>query len=366
SDVAAAPAMDELRKLTKSVRVMHIPPGTKRWRQIVAVARGRSYRLTAFTSDPMQEAIDETLARDDCDAVLIEGSTMAGYRLPPNVTCVLNEHNLEYELLERQSRTEGPKWRKFYYRLEARRALRVELQRCARAALLLVTSERERRILQERVPMRPIRVVPNGVDTAEWRIEGFEPLIPRRIVFTGRMDYYPNHQAALFFARHCWPLVRARVPEATWDIVGASPAAAVTELGKRPGITVTGWVDDVRPYLARAALVVVPLLAGSGTRLKILQALAMQKAVVSTPIGCEGLALEPGKHLEIGDGPAELAGSVVRLLNDPTRAAAMGAAGRALVESTYTWQEVGSHLLQALDDIVQRDPTGEDVCSEGP
>src|SRR5205814_4418809 len=186
--------------------------------------------------------------------------------------------------------------------------------------------------LKNSIPSRVIEVVPNGVDIEIFHANSFEQQVPNRIIFTGSMNYYPNVDAVLFFAEKCWPLIRTQVPDATWHIVGKNPLPKVWELTDLPGITVVGSVPDMPPYLATAEVAIVPLLIGSGTRLKILEALAMQKAVVTTSLGSEGLSVVSGKHLIIEDQPEAFAQNVVALLRNPEMRTAFGAAGRTLVE----------------------------------
>jgi glycosyltransferase involved in cell wall biosynthesis len=176
--------------------------------------------------------------------------------------------------------------------------------------------------------------------------------VPNRLVFTATMNYGPNAEAAIHFATHIWPQVRAAIPDATLKIVGHGPPAPVRQLGQRPGITVTGSVPDVRPYLASAQAVVVPLRIGGGTRLKIVEALAMAKPVVTTTLGAEGLAVEPGRHLLIADDPDAFASDVIALLRDPARRASLAHAGRALVEERYDWGAIGAQLDDALHHLL--------------
>jgi glycosyltransferase involved in cell wall biosynthesis len=194
-------------------------------------------------------------------------------------------------------------------------------------------------------------VVPNGVDTTFFHpappgmapAPGADP----QIVFTGMMAYYPNHDGVLYFADAIWPAIRRELPAAHWLIVGAEPPPAVRALDGAAGITVTGRVDDVRPYSWRSGVSIVPLRMGGGTRLKIVEALAMGQAVVSTSVGCEGIAVAPGRNLVVADDPAAFAAAVVDLLRDPARAAAIGAAGRALAEQQYSWPVVARPMLDA-------------------
>src|SRR5205807_2392405 len=150
------------------------------------------------------------------------------------------------------------------------------------ARLVFVTSERERIELKRQLPRCVIETVPNGVDTTFFQPAPSDTEVKQRVVFTGSMDYYPNTDAALYFAERCWPLIKARLPEATWTIVGKNPPVQIQGLAELSGVTVTGSVLDVRPYLEEAAVAIAPILVGSGTRLKILEAFAKGKPVVST------------------------------------------------------------------------------------
>jgi glycosyltransferase involved in cell wall biosynthesis len=148
------------------------------------------------------------------------------------------------------------------------------------------------------------------------------------------------------------PSIQAQVPGATWQIVGTNPSPDVRQLAELPGVTVTGTVPDVRPHLAMATVAIAPIHVGSGTRLKILEALAMRKAVVSTRLGCEGLVVEPGKHLLVADQPEAFVQAVVTLLTTPEVRVALGTAGRALVETEYSWELCGAQLLHTLKAVM--------------
>ncbi|HEX6608098.1 MAG TPA: glycosyltransferase, partial [Chloroflexia bacterium] len=276
---------------------------------------------------------------------------MAYYRLPAGVPAVLDLHNVEYEVLGRVAAGGGAPLRRLYNWAEYRKFRRAEPQLWRRFATLLVTSERDGALVRRHLPgARPV-VVPNGVDTGFFRPPppgaGPEPGAGPQIVFTGMMAYYPNHDGALYFAEAIWPAIRQALPAARWLIVGVEPPSEVRALDGTAGITVTGRVDDVRPYVWRSGASVVPLRMGGGTRLKIVEALAMGQAVVSTAVGCEGIAVDPGRNLLVADDPAAFAAAVVDLLRDPARAAAIGAAGRTLAEREYSWPVVVRPMLEA-------------------
>ncbi len=158
------------------------------------------------------------------------------------------------------------------------------------------------------------------------------------------MGWHPNADAMIYFCQDILPAVQNDFPDLQLYIVGLHPPEQVKALGKRPNIYVTGFVPDVRPYIADASVYIVPLRAGSGTRLKILEALAMGKAVVSTHIGAEGLDVTDGRHLLLANQPQEFAARICELLRDPSRRRMLGQAGRALVEEIYDWQAVAANL----------------------
>lgn len=326
-------------------------PRFKRWQQLLSIARGRSFLLKSFLLKEMQSALDEMLAGGHYDAVFFENAFVAGYQLPAGMKVIIDQHNIEHELLQLTYEQEKKWLRKWYNWYEYRLVKPAELERCRKADLVLVTSERERLILKQSLPESLIEVVRMGID-----VETFDEIdavqkVPHQIVFTGTMCYYPNTNAVLFFAQHCWPLIREYVPDATWQIVGRNPPPEVVRLGELPGVTVTGSVPDVRPYLTSSAVAIAPLQIGSGTRVKILEAFAMRKAVVSTNIGYQGLTVESGKQLLIADQPEEFARAVVELLHNPPLRSALGDAGRSLVEAEYSWKSACMQLLHILDEF---------------
>jgi glycosyltransferase involved in cell wall biosynthesis len=324
----------------------------KRVQQLLSIVRGRSRLLDVYHIEAVQQAIDSLFAKDHYDVVLFESVFMADYRLPANTQVIVDEHNIEYELLYRTYQREKSLARKWYNWWESRQLKPVEIERCRKAQEVLVTSEREALLLKPLLPESVIAVVPNGVDLEGFYEASREEQIADRIVFTGTMNYYPNTDAVLYFARECWPMIRAKVPNATWYIVGKEPPAEVQELAKLPGITVTGGVPEVRSYLASATVAIAPLLIGSGTRLKILEALAMGKAIVSTRLGCEGLDVVSGKHLIVADQAEEFAQAVVGLLQNAEQRAVLESAGREIAE-TYSWQRCGDDVIHAVEQIAR-------------
>lgn len=346
SDVLCA-----LNEFASSVQLVpyELPDRSKRLIQLLDAVRGRSYFLNLFIVPEMQHALDTLCSLNHFDMVLFESVLVAGYQLPSGMKTVIDQHNIEHELVERIYKHEKAPVRKWYSWRESRLLKQGEIERCRKASVVLATSERERDMLRNFLPGQHIEVIPNGVDTATFVQRDPAREIPHQILFTGSMDYFPNIDAVLFFARKCWPIILKQVPDTTWQIVGKNPPPEIRKLAALPGITVTGTVPEVHPYLAASAIAIAPLQVGSGTRLKILEAFAMRKAVVSTSVGCEGLSVVPGKHLLIADHPQEFAQAVITLLNNPHMRTRLGNAGRALIETQYSWEHSGALLLRVLE-----------------
>jgi glycosyltransferase involved in cell wall biosynthesis len=291
--------------------------------------------------------------------IIVDGAHLAGLRLPSGVPLVLDEHNIEYELLARHGAGERSVARRWFNQLEHLKCFREETSSWKRFDGCLFTSDREAKVMVGVAPQTKVVVVGNGVD-----IEYFQPhpiavgevrLPDPKIVFTGRMDYRPNVDAAHHLVEDVLPLVRLDHPTAQVWVVGMNPPTELTRMAARTaGVTVTGAVDDVRPYLREAAVVVAPLRMGGGTRLKILEAMAMGQAVVSTHLGCEGLDVRPDQDLLVADSPAEQAAAIAQVLSDPELASALGRSGRARVVELYGWDAVTAGLDDFVLSIVQR------------
>lgn len=338
-----------LEGVTKAIYMTAVLPGHfKRLYQLVALLVRQPSVMWRYSPPGAKRLLRRLISEQRFDAVLFESAVTAGHKLPAHVRMIIDEHNLEYELLERSAEASESISRRLHYRNEAAALKRAELKILGRADLILMTSEREDELLHRELPQALVRVIPNGVNITAFAPDERRPKIPGRVVFTGSMDYHPNEQAVLYFAEYCWPLIRARASEATWHIVGRNPSRSVQKLADRAGVTVTGSVPETQPFIADACVAIAPILVGSGTRLKILEAMAMGTAVVSTSVGCEGLELTPGSDLVVADNPAEFADEVVRLLHNEKARAQIGARGRETVVRQYSWEHVGDLLVDAL------------------
>ena len=307
-------------------------------------------------------ALTEALRMARFDAVQIEGIelawTMATVRAAGGAArIVLDCHNAETELQRRTlhgDRSRPARWpAAVYSAVQVGRLARFEREALAAADAVITVSEGDRRQLAELVGQeRPMVVIPNVIDVAAYRWNEPVPASCRfDLVFTGKMDYRPNVDGVLWFADTIWPLVRRQRPATTWAIVGQRPHPRLDSLRDQPGITVTGRVEHVQPYLAGAGVYILPLRIGSGTRLKLIESLAAGCAVVTTTVGAEGFELRNGREAILADTPETFAAAVVALLDDPARRVAMGARAQVFA-AQYDWQRVAPLLNTVYDRLL--------------
>jgi len=267
--------------------------------------------------------------------------------LGPQARRIVDTHNVDSLKMDRYVETLGRGPRRFYAAITARK-LRAFEKQVYGAAETWVCSAEESTEVRRMVPRARVEVVPNGVDTTRFAPSDVPP-VEHRLLFFGRLDYFPNTQAIAWFVRDILPLVRGAVPGAHLEVVGQGAPAPLAELlAGTTGATLRGPVDDVPAVLAEASVVVVPLQAGGGTRLKILEALGSARPVVSTTVGAEGLEVRHDQDLVIADSAEEFAAAVIRLLRDPGRGAALGHQGRATVARRYDWALVRHQVAGLL------------------
>lgn len=309
-----------------------------------------------LASQAYAHRLADWLARESFDVVHIEGIELAPYldiiaAARPQILVVFDDHNCEYLLQQRVFLTDlrvPARWPGAAYSfVQWRRLRRYEAQVCRRAGRVLAVSDADAAALQKLVPGLDVTVIPNGIDT-----QVYTPALPHShtptppyphtptLVFTGTMDFRPNVDAVLWFAREVLPRVRAEVPEVHFFVVGQRPHRRLDVLRGNPAVTLTGWVEDTRPYIAQAAVYVAPLRMGGGTRLKLLEAMAMGQAVVSTRLGAEGYPVADGRELLLANTPADFAATVVALLRAPERRIELGRTARAFVEQRYDWRVI--------------------------
>jgi sugar transferase (PEP-CTERM/EpsH1 system associated) len=258
---------------------------------------------------------------------------------------VYDDHNAEYVLQHRAFMTDARRPRRWipaaYSLIQWRKLVGYERRVCRTANRVVAVSEGDREALLRLDPSLDVTVVPNGVDLDFNRRNAAPPrqdMGAQALVFTGKMDYRPNIDAVTWFVDAVFPLIRQSAPAARFYIVGQQPHPRVAALAERSGVIVTGRVPDTRPYITGAAIYVIPLRIGGGTRLKVLEAMALGQAIVSTRLGCDGFPFTDGEEVAYADTPDAFARQVLDLLTDRPRAAELGRKARAYVEAHYGWE----------------------------
>jgi len=377
-DDASTPRTSEaaMRSYCKQVHFIRNPHGVSGWRRRLLQLRSwfsrKSYQRLVSMVPELQNRLDEVLAAQHFDVVLVNFPHLAHYRLrqsprgtPPPVV-IIDSHDVHYDLARQISTSAASFGRRLHARLNWNKLRSEEVAAYENAEGVCVCSLADRQRLSKDAPAARTAIIPNAADVDRLQPRSSDPApAADTVLFFGLLASVPNVDGLLFFIRDIWPRILESRPTAQFIVVGANPAPELKALDV-PGVTIVGPVDDLRPYLSRAAVVVVPLRLGSGTRLKILESWAMARPVVSTSLGAEGLESVAGKHLLIADDPAEFSAAVVRILNEPGLAASLGAAGRALVSESYSWQGTAKSLAaffqQALgcrDDSKMRAGVGD-------
>src|SRR5258708_2422079 len=269
---------------------------------------------------------------------------------------VVFEHNVEFLLRKRKWAAEKHPLRKLVFGAEWRKAQKIEAKVCRSFDHVIAVSKDDQQAIQNEFAVKRVSTLPTGVDTDFFRPADDRQqhhAQPGRLVFVGSMDWDPNEDGIIWFLREIYPRIRQEAPDAKFSIVGRSPSSRLCAIAARePGVEITGRVPDVRPYLSRSEVVVVPLRAGGGTRIKIPEAMAMAKAVVSTPVGAEGLPFQDGQEILIAGHPEQFAQSVVQLLKNPSLRASIGTAARQAAVR-HNWALVVVQLERVLESVAR-------------
>jgi glycosyltransferase involved in cell wall biosynthesis len=352
-DVAAA--QDDFGPIFESVHFVPPPMSlrSKRRAQASSLLSSSSYHAGALRSTAMRVALEDVLARRSFDLVQLESSQMGFCAPVPGVPTALDEHNIEYLLLRRLADVESSPARKAFGYLEAAKVRLEETRAWAQCDGAIFTSHADLAVLSAAIPEKPACIVPNGVD-----VDYFHPVAEQpetsTVVFTGSINYRPNTDAVAYFVRDVMPRLLRLRPSAKLVVVGQGAPDWLLRMSG-PSVEFTGPVSDVRPYLARAAVVIAPLRVGSGTRLKILEGLSMQKPIVTTTIGCEGLGVVDGEHLRVADDPQQFAEDTALLMSDHKLSSELARNGRALVERDYAWGVIVHRLEQFHSQLISKE-----------
>lgn len=355
----------DLAKQFERAICIPMPMPKKRGAREFAAYVGRAmslepYGIAKFSRLYIRNALLQVLREGAYDVLVCDFLAAAGV-VPWDWPCakVLFSHNVEAAIWKRHFDTaRGLLWKALSWR-EWKTVERAERRYMTRADYVLTVSESDRQSFLRFIPPERILAVPTGVDSDYFKPA---PGVGRAasILFTGSMDWIPNEDAIFYFVCDVLPLIRERIPQASLTVVGKNPSPRLQTLALRdPAIRLTGWVEDVRPFMDESSVCIVPLRIGGGTRIKIYEAMAMGKAVVSTAIGAEGLPVSDGANILIADEPAAFAQAVTGLLNDAERRVRLGAAARRFVCDSYSWTTVARIVSQALEEAQTHVRTGQ-------
>lgn len=346
-----------LREICRRVNIVRVPmtnlsARTDVLNRLLSIAATEPHSIRRFRCAVAEEQIATEMTAGQFDAIVVDGvypmvNLRRGYG-----PIILNAHNVEHVILDRYAALESNLFKSLYARMEAAKMKKCERCAVARTPLTLACSENDRLSLLALSPEAQIAVVPNTVEVGVPNTVTGEPLT---LVYQGGMDWYPNRDAVEYFIKSILPLVRAKFPQVRLVVGGRNPSPGfLARYAGHPGIEFTGTVADMQRVIARAAVCIVPLRIGSGTRLKILEAAAMGKAVVSTTIGAEGLEFEGGKHLLIADRPDHFARAIEALLGNDEWRIAMGRRARDVVAAKYSEKAMHVAVGHALEMFSER------------
>ncbi|MCP4361376.1 MAG: glycosyltransferase [Chloroflexi bacterium] len=370
-----------LVKLCQRIETVPVPPRTtgQRLRQLITTRRpDMAHRLH---SPEFNIRLRQLLAETTFDIVQIEGIELARaieiIRAASQCKIVFDDHNAETELQRRNMLTDLWQPRRWvaatYSWVQARRLARFESWACTQADWVTAVSTTDAYHLQSLIlrprsgqvsnPQSPISVIPNCIDVPQYQsdLTGFKrPPVANLsglkfdLVFSGKMDYRPNVDAVLWFADEIWPRIQTIRPSTTWAVVGQKPHARLQRLQELNGVTVTGWVESVRPYIHNASVFIMPFRIGSGTRLKLIEAMAAGRAIISTPIGAEGFPVTHDQELLLAESGEEMVTAVLHLLNDAEKRKRLGTAAQTFAQQ-YDWRRVIPQFNQIYTQLLNEE-----------
>ncbi len=347
-----------LHSLCSQVYSVPLPRRNTRTRLRDALRTGLPDLALRFHSAMMHTRLEEVLQDQHFDLVQFEGLEMCGllpivHSQQPDLLCIYDAYNAEYQLQQNifeVDRQQPARWPAAAWSwLQARRLAQFEREVCQQVSGTLAVSVEDAVALKALAPRQAIQVVPNGIFVQDYDAPASGHTAVPTLAFTGKMDYRPNVDAMLWFCARVFPLVHREKPDCRLNIVGQSPHSSLQPLAESERITVTGRVDRIQPWLHDCDVYVAPLRMGSGTRLKILEAMACGCAIVASSAAAAGLPVELRETLLIADSESAMAAGIISLLENPSRRKNMGSAARAAVRETSDWSAILPHMLSAWE-----------------
>ncbi|MES9969197.1 MAG: glycosyltransferase family 4 protein [Candidatus Thiodiazotropha sp.] len=355
SDSLLQESKHELSKFCTEIHYFKLWPKQSKLHKLIAFVMGFFYPLPfsvlAHKSYKLRKKIEQLINDNNIDIVHIDTVGLSQYKqFIKDIPCLVTHHNIESSLMARRSKVESTWFTRYYVAKQSEKLRAYEASESAKYPVNAMMSKTDAEELKEMSPGVNTVIVPNGVD-----IEYFKNLKEEEenaIIYTGGMNMFANKDAVMYLINDIWPAVKVKIPDIKFYIIGQDPPKELISYASTdPGIQVLGYVDDIRPYVAKSAIYVVPLRVGGGTRLKVLDALAQGKAIVSTSIGSEGIEVSDRNNVYLEDSAEGFASSIVELINDEERRKELGNQARKLAEQKYAWPSIATKLIDAYQSI---------------
>lgn len=346
--------IDEMKQYFKDMRIVPWDYNQSLTGFLKSLVSKKPYIINRFESLEMKNIVREMTEQNNFDLIFCDHVYLVQYipeELFGKIPIIPNNEDCGFTYYKRMTMNSGY-IRKIYAHSQWKKILDYEIDVLKKFNAYITTSEKEKESISGYYDKANICVIDNGVDTKyfyERERTDFNP----NIVFTAWFKYYPNAEAAIHFVKKIFPLIKNEIPDFKFYIVGKEPPPSVKNLERTEGVVVTGYVDDVREYLANADAAVVPLQIGGGTRLKILEAMSMKVPVISTELGAEGLVVEDGKDIFIARDNIDFAKKIITIIKDKSVAVRLAENGRKLVEKKYNWEIIGNKLNNFITDFVK-------------
>ena len=341
-------ASEELEKFCRKVFILDISSFTGLhifYLALKSIFTKNPLTVNLFKSKDLHTLIQQLIKDIDFDVAHYDTISLVEYfNDTGKIPKFLTHHGIESFMIKRRISNEPNFLKKAYFFIESYKLRRYEKNNCHKFNLNIMVSEDDKLMLKEISPSSHIEVVENGVDV-NFFLPKDDNVDTNQLIFAGRLDQYSNMDAILYFCSSVWPLIKERFPEMRFTIIGNNPSQKLLEIAKNDaGIEILGYVDDVRPYFAKATISVCPIRDGGGTRIKILDAMAMGMPIVSTTIGCEGLDVIPGENVLIANTPKEFLDNIEKLIFDSSLRKKLSNFARKTVENKYSWSIIGEKL----------------------
>jgi glycosyltransferase involved in cell wall biosynthesis len=349
--------ISQLKNICNSVDIFLTRQGNSKLKLLLSLSLNIFSRLP-FTAqknyiDEVRIKIKQLINNFKIDLVHVDILPLAVYHQDfGTLPKILVNHNVESLRLYRWMKIEKNLFKKVFLFYQYTKLCRFEKQMCLIFNRCIVVSEPDCKTLEEMSGAKNFVTLPNGVDTDYFRPKNNQRIIDKSLIWVGGMRYAYNSDAVNYFLDEIFPLIRSRIPDIKVFFIGGSPTSKLIKNSKsNPQIKVLGYVDDIRRYMDQTSVFIAPIRSGSGTKIKVLNALALEKPVVTTSIGAEGIKVNPDEDIMIGDTSQEFAFKTIYLLENPLKAKYIGKSGRKVIEKYYSWEKIGQMMYNIYDDV---------------